>query len=59
MSASSPSRASIIFVTYVCEQIAQNLPIVLLIFDHQYALAHVPVACCSSRAGTKKEKVAP
>src|SRR5262249_6566832 len=47
------------FVTYVCEQIAQNLPVILLILNHQYALAHVCIACCSSRAGTKNENVAP
>ncbi len=38
----------------VCEQIAQDLPIVFLILDHQDALAHDGPACASTRTGSVK-----
>src|SRR5215467_2865888 len=46
-------------VSRVRQQIAQDAPIVLLIFDHQYPLCHQCSALCSTSIGTVKEKVAP
>src|SRR5262245_43696063 len=47
------------FVAGVAEQVAQDLPIVFLVLDHQYALAHVGLACCSTSTGSKTKKVEP
>ena len=37
-----------------CEQVPQDLPIVLLILNDQDALAHDCPACASTRTGTVK-----
>src|SRR6516162_8088255 len=41
------------------QEIAEDLPIVLLILDHKYALAHALPACCSTRKVTVKKNVEP
>src|ERR1051326_4728262 len=46
-------------VSGAAEQIAQDLPIVLLILDHQDALAHGTSACCATATGSVKENVEP
>ena len=46
-------------ITGTVQEIAEDLPIVLLVLDHKYALAHALPACCSTRNGTVKENVEP
>ena len=41
------------------QQIAQDLPVVLLVLDHQNALGHACLACRSTVIGSVKEKVEP
>src|SRR5262249_50417400 len=36
-----------------CEEIAEDLPIVLLVLDNKYAFAHASPACRSTRSGSK------
>ena len=42
-----------------CEQVAKDLPIVLLILNDEYRLVHYRAACHSIRAGAVNENVAP
>src|SRR5215210_7826002 len=46
-------------VAGVCQHIAQDLSVVLLVLDHEYALFHACATCCSTLTGTVTKKVAP
>ena len=41
------------------QQIAQDLPVILLIFHHKNALAHDDLNCCATFVGTVNENVEP
>jgi hypothetical protein len=47
------------FVTGITQQVAQDLPVMLLIFDHKDVPAHDGLACCSTLVGTVNENVDP
>ena len=47
------------FVVGAGQQIAEDLPVVLLVLDHQNALAHGGLACCSTLIGSVNENVEP
>ena len=47
------------FVVGARQQVAQDLPIVLLVLDHQNAFGHGCLACCSALTGSVNEKVEP
>jgi hypothetical protein len=57
-SASPPFSASS-FLVRAGEQIAQDAMIVLLILDHQNALCHAGLVCCSTVTGSVNEKFEP
>src|SRR5208337_5172354 len=42
-----------------CQQIAHDLPIVLLVLDHQNSLAHAGLACSLTVTGSVNAKVEP
>src|SRR6266446_6004781 len=47
------------FETHARQKIAQDLQVVLLIFDHQNALCHAGLACPSTVTGSVNAKVEP
>jgi hypothetical protein len=47
------------FLTGIPQQIAQDLPVILLIFDHKDVPAHDGLACCLTLVGTVNENVDP
>src|SRR6516225_8907744 len=46
-------------ITGTAQEIAEDLPIVLLVLDHQNALAHAASTCRSTMTGSVKENVEP